>query len=82
MTRLRIGTRGSTLALAQANWVKAQLLENQPGLEIELQIIKTSGDRAIDTPIAELGGKGVFTKEIEEALLVGKISRRNCRRAW
>jgi hydroxymethylbilane synthase len=73
VTRLRIGTRGSALALAQANWVKAQLLENQPELEIELQIIKTSGDRAIDTPIAELGGKGVFTKEIEEALLVGKI---------
>jgi hydroxymethylbilane synthase len=69
VTRLRIGTRGSALALAQANWVKARCLENQPDLEIELRIIKTSGDRSIDTPIAELGGKGVFTKEIEEALL-------------
>jgi hydroxymethylbilane synthase len=73
VTRLRIGTRGSALALAQANWVKARLLESQRELEIELQIIKTSGDRLLDTPIAELGGKGVFTKEIEEALLVKAI---------
>lgn len=73
MTRLRIGTRGSALALAQANWVRAQLMENQPDLEIELRIIKTSGDRSLDTPIAELGGKGVFTKEIEEALLADEI---------
>jgi hydroxymethylbilane synthase len=73
MTRLRIGTRGSALALAQANWVRAQLMENQPELEIELRIIKTSGDRSLDTPIAELGGKGVFTKEIEEALLAEEI---------
>ena len=49
--------------------MKQQLLENQPELEVELRIIKTSGDRLIDPPIAALGGKGVFTKEIEEALL-------------
>ena len=73
MTRLRIGTRGSALALAQANWVKARLVENYPNLEVELQVIKTRGDRAIDTPIADLGGKGVFTKEIEEALLAKAI---------
>jgi hydroxymethylbilane synthase len=73
VTRLRIGTRGSALALAQANWVKAQLLENRPELDVELRIIKTSGDRSLDTPIAELGGKGVFTKEIEEALLAEEI---------
>ena len=73
MIRIRIGTRGSALALAQSNWVKAQLQENQPVLEVELRIIKTSGDRLIDTPISDLGGKGAFTKEIEEALLRGEI---------
>jgi hydroxymethylbilane synthase len=73
VTRIRIGTRGSALALAQSNWVKAQLQENQPGLEIELRIIKTSGDRLVDTPIQNLGGKGAFTKEIEEALLRDEI---------
>jgi hydroxymethylbilane synthase len=71
--RIRIGTRGSALALAQANWVKAQLLQNQPELEVEVKVIKTSGDRLVDTPIQALGGKGVFTKEIEEALLRGEI---------
>ena len=73
MKRIRIGTRGSALALAQANWVKAQLLQNQPELEVEVRVIKTSGDRLVDTPIQALGGKGVFTKEIEEALLRGEI---------
>lgn len=73
MTRLRIGTRGSTLALAQANWVKAQILENQPELRVDLRVIRTSGDRSMDTPLADLGGKGVFTKEIEEALLLDEI---------
>ena len=73
MTRIRIGTRGSALALAQSNWVKARLQENQPALEVELRIIKTSGDRLIDTPMQDLGGKGAFTKEIEEALLRDEI---------
>jgi hydroxymethylbilane synthase len=73
VTRIRIGTRGSALALAQSNWVKTQLMQHQPDLEIELRIIKTHGDRLIDTPILDLGGKGVFTKEIEEALLREEI---------
>ena len=73
MTRVRIGTRGSALALAQSTWVKEQLLQNEPALEVEVRIIKTRGDRLIDTPIADLGGKGVFTKEIEEALLRDEI---------
>lgn len=73
MRRVRIGTRGSALALAQSNWVKAELMRNQSELEIELRIIKTGGDRLIDTPIRALGGKGVFTKEIEEALLRDEI---------
>jgi hydroxymethylbilane synthase len=73
VTSLRLGTRGSTLALAQSTWVKEQLLQQKPSLNIELVVIKTSGDRFVDKPIAALGGKGVFTKEIEDALLREEI---------
>ena len=73
MTPLRIGTRGSTLALAQSSWVKQQIEQHRPELQAELRIIKTSGDSFIDTPIPNIGGKGVFTKEIEDALLHGEI---------
>lgn len=69
MNRLRIGSRGSMLALAQSNWVKARIEAHYPDLQVELSIIKTSGDQFIDRPIAAVGGKGVFTKEIEDALL-------------
>lgn len=72
MSRIRIGTRGSALALAQSNWVKSQL-EHYLKTEVELRIIKTSGDRFVDTPIQNLGNKGAFTKEIEDALLAGEI---------
>ncbi|MFZ5450439.1 MAG: hydroxymethylbilane synthase [Thermodesulfobacteriota bacterium] len=70
---LRIGTRGSKLALAQANWVKARLEEYHPGLAVELVIIKTTGDRLKDVPLAQVGGKGLFIKEIEEALFAGQV---------
>jgi len=73
VTPIRIGTRGSALALAQASWVKQQIERQHPECEVELRIIKTSGDSFIDTAIANIGGKGVFTKEIEEALLVHEI---------
>jgi len=69
VSRLRIGSRGSLLALTQAKWVKQQLEQHYPDLQVDLQIIKTSGDRFIDVPIPAIGGKGVFTKEIEDALL-------------
>jgi len=68
---LRIGTRGSRLARAQAKLVAAALGER--GERFEIVPIKTSGDRIQDRPLAEAGGKGLFTKEIEEALLVGRI---------
>jgi hydroxymethylbilane synthase len=68
-TRLRIGTRGSALALWQAEWVKARLEQLWPGLQVELVPIKTSGDRIQDVSLAAIGGKGLFVKEIEEALL-------------
>ena len=69
MNRVRIGSRGSALALAQSTWVKQQIEMHYPDLQVELSIIKTSGDRFVDRPIALVGGKGVFTKEIEKALL-------------
>lgn len=69
MTRLTIGTRGSALALAQSRFVKSRLESLSPGLQVNLQIIKTTGDRLADASLASIGGKGVFTKELEEALL-------------
>ncbi|MCH8918118.1 MAG: hydroxymethylbilane synthase [Proteobacteria bacterium] len=70
---LVIGTRGSPLALVQANMVRDLLAGAHPGLEVTLSVIKTSGDRFLDRPLAEIGGKGLFTKEIEEALAAGLI---------
>jgi hydroxymethylbilane synthase len=69
---LRIGTRGSQLALFQANWVKDQLVQTHPDLKVTLIKIKTTGDKIQDAPLAKIGGKGLFVKEIEEALLQKK----------
>ncbi len=71
--KIRIGTRGSTLALWQANWVRAEIEKKNPSILVELEIIKTKGDKILDVPLARVGGKGLFVKEIEEALLNGKI---------
>ena len=73
MKKIRIGTRGSQLALWQANWVKGKLSEWNPGMEIEIHKIKTTGDKILDVPLAKVGGKGLFVKEIEEALFDKKI---------
>ena len=74
---VRIGTRGSQLALAQASEVKARLAAAHEALRdadaVEIVVISTTGDRVQDRPLAEIGGKGLFTKEIEEALLDGSI---------
>jgi hydroxymethylbilane synthase len=67
-----IGTRSSKLALWQAEWVKSELQRMNPGLEVELNKIKTTGDKILDVPLAQVGGKGLFVKEIEEALLKGE----------
>lgn len=74
-TPLRIGTRGSPLALAQANEVRDRLSDahDLPAGAFEIVVIKTTGDRVQDRPLGEIGGKGLFTKEIEEALLDGSI---------
>ena len=67
---LIIGTRGSKLALWQTNWVKAELERLHPGLQVNLEIISTKGDRVLDVSLPKLGeqGKGLFTKELEEAI--------------
>jgi len=70
---IRIGTRGSALALAQTRGVEAQIRELHPGVATELVIIKTTGDKLKDVPLAQVGGKGLFIKEIEEALLAGTV---------
>ena len=67
-----IGTRGSKLALWQAEWVNSELKRINPALEVELNKIKTTGDKILDVPLAQVGGKGLFVKEIEEALLNGE----------
>ncbi len=67
--RVVIATRGSQLALWQANHVKARLEAVEPGITVELEIIKTSGDKILDVPLAKVGGKGLFVKEIEQALV-------------
>ena len=72
-TSLIIGTRGSRLALWQAEWVQSRLREIAPDLSVTLRRIKTSGDKILDVPLAKVGGKGLFVKEIEEALLQNEI---------
>jgi hydroxymethylbilane synthase len=73
MKSIRIGTRGSRLALAQTAWVKGKLEEKFPDARIETILIKTSGDRFLEASVQAIGGKGIFTKEIEDALLRHEI---------
>jgi hydroxymethylbilane synthase len=74
-TRIRIGTRGSPLALAQAHEVKNRIMASQGLSEdaVSIHVIKTTGDRVLDRSLSEIGGKGLFTKEIEEALIANEI---------
>ena len=71
----RIGTRGSPLALAQAHETRARLMQalGLPEAAFEIVVIKTTGDRVLDRPLKEIGGKGLFTREIEEDMLAGRI---------
>ena len=72
MKKLIIATRGSKLALWQSNHIKELLEKFHKGLSVELKIMKTKGDKILDTPLAKIGGKGLFTKELEEAMLNGE----------
>ncbi len=69
---IRIATRHSPLAMWQANFVKAELLKYHPNLTVELLAMKTKGDKILDTPLAKVGGKGLFVKELEVAILEGR----------
>mgnify|MGYP001215067234 CR=1 FL=1 len=71
--KLVIGSRGSQLALWQANWVKSELERLHSNVDINIRVIATSGDNIQDVPLAKIGGKGLFVKEIEEALLANEI---------
>jgi hydroxymethylbilane synthase len=71
-TTLRIATRKSELALWQANYIRARLFERHPQLQIELVKLTTQGDKILDAPLARVGGKGLFIKELEQALLSGR----------
>ena len=66
---IKIGTRGSLLATTQSTWVMKQIEAEHPGITVELVKIVTKGDKILDVPLAKVGGKGLFVKEIEEALL-------------
>lgn len=68
-----IGSRGSELALWQSNWVKRELEKRLPRLAVEIVVIKTKGDKIADSPLSNLGRKGIFTREIDEALLDRRI---------
>jgi hydroxymethylbilane synthase len=70
---LKLGTRGSALAMWQANWVKSEIEKRSPDLSVTLFPIRTTGDKILDVPLAKAGGKGLFTKEIDDALLDGRI---------
>jgi hydroxymethylbilane synthase len=70
---LRIGTRASLLAVTQSTWVKKQIEQQYPGTQVDLVTIITKGDKILDVPLAKVGGKGLFVKEIEDALLDERI---------
>jgi hydroxymethylbilane synthase len=72
-TPLKIGTRGSALALTQTNWVADRLRQRYPEMQIAIVVIRTKGDIMQDVSLAKIGGKGVFVKEIEDALLRGDV---------
>lgn len=70
---VKIGTRGSQLALWQANWIKSRIEEHHKAIRVTIIIIKTTGDKILDVPLSRVGGKGLFVKEIEDGLLRGDI---------
>jgi hydroxymethylbilane synthase len=72
VTLVRVATRGSLLALTQTGWVVDRLKEANPGVDFELITFKTVGDKVLDVALSQIGGKGLFTKELEDALLGGK----------
>jgi hydroxymethylbilane synthase len=72
-TTVVLGSRGSELALWQSNWLKSELQRHFPKLTVEIFVVKTKGDKILDSSLSQIGGKGIFTREIDEALLEGRI---------
>ncbi len=72
MEKLIIATRGSQLAMWQAEYVKSELKNRFPEMEIEFEVVTSTGDKILDKPLALIGGKGLFTKEIEDVMLAGR----------
>jgi hydroxymethylbilane synthase len=72
LTELRIASRRSQLAMVQTNWVKAELEKAHPGLTIKVEAMATKGDKILDVALAKIGDKGLFTKELEAQMLVGR----------
>jgi len=70
---LTIGSRGSDLALWQARWVESEIRSIAPKCDVSIEVIRTKGDRILDSPLSMIGDRGLFTREIEEALLSGRI---------
>jgi len=70
---VRIGSRGSRLALVQSEWVRDRIQERHPDIQVEIEVIHTKGDKLLDAPLAKLGDKGLFVKELETALLEGRV---------
>ncbi len=70
---IRLGTRGSKLAMTQTHWVAARLADQHPGLEVIVELVRTTGDRVQNRPLAELGVIGAFTRELDQALLEGRV---------
>jgi hydroxymethylbilane synthase len=71
--KIKIGTRGSSLAVVQSEWIKSAIISQYPDISVELVRIKTKGDRIIDSPLSRIGGKGLFVKEIEDALIKNEV---------
>ncbi|NTU89795.1 MAG: hydroxymethylbilane synthase, partial [Actinobacteria bacterium] len=73
MNKVILGTRGSQLALWQAHYVAGLISEASPGTEVEIEVIKTTGDKILNVALSKIGDKGLFTKELEVALTEGRV---------
>ena len=86
--KLKVGTRGSRLALWQTDYIIGMLGDKFPELELDREIIRTTGDKIKDAPLAKVGGKGIFVKEIDEAVRDGRVRSeerrvgKECRSRW
>ena len=76
--KIILGSRGSELALWQANFIKKEIEKKNKNVFVEIKIVKTKGDKILDVALSKIGDKGLFTKELETSLLDGTIDRKYC----